>query len=108
MPELTLFQPIKVGGIVLGHRVVGAPLTRYRANDRGVHGDLAVEHYSQRASYPGTLLISEATYVSRFAEGVSPHAPGVYTKEQIAGWKHVCSLLYLGPDCSTDSSGLIR
>ena len=85
-----LFQPVKVGDIELAHRVVMAPLTRLRANDRGVHGDLAVEYYSQRASFPGSLLISEATYVSCFAEGRSANAPGVWNDEQIAGWKRVC------------------
>ena len=85
-----LFQPVKVGDIELAHRVVMAPLTRLRANDRGVHGDLAVEYYSQRASFLGSLLISEATYVSRFAEGRSANAPGVWNDEQIAGWKRVC------------------
>ena len=91
-----LFQPINVGNIALAHRVVLAPLTRCRANDRGVHGDLAVEYYAQRASVPGTLLISEAVNVSYLAQGVSAHAPGIYTEEQIASWKRVsvCALVY--------------
>ena len=84
-----LFQPIKVGDVTLAHRVVFAPMTRLRANTRGVHGDLAVEYYAQRASVPGSLLISEATYVSRQAEGRSPNAPGIWNEEQIAGWKRV-------------------
>ena len=84
-----LFQPIQVGDVTLAHRVVLAPLTRHRANKHGVHGDLAVGYYSQRASVPGSLLISEATYVSRKAEGRSPNVPGVWNEQQIAGWKRV-------------------
>lgn len=84
-----LFQPIRVGEITLGHRVVFAPLTRCRTNSRGVHTDIGVEHYAQRASVPGSLLISEATYVSRVAEGRSANAPGVWNEEQIAAWKKV-------------------
>ena len=84
-----LFQPIRVGDVTLAHRVVLAPLTRLRANTRGVHGDLAVEYYAQRGSVPGSLLISEATCISRQAEGRSPNAPGIWNEEQIAAWKRV-------------------
>ncbi|KAM5533476.1 hypothetical protein V8D89_012813, partial [Ganoderma adspersum] len=89
-----LFQPIKVGDVTLAHRVVFAPLTRLRANTRGVHGDLAAEYYAQRASVPGSLLISEATYVSRQSEGRSPNAPGIWNEEQIAGWKRVVDAVH--------------
>lgn len=44
-----LFSPIQIGRITLDHRVVMAPLSRYRANKAHVHGDLAVEYYGQRA-----------------------------------------------------------
>ena len=84
-----LFQPIKIGDVTLAHRVVFAPLTRCRADKHGVHGDLAVEYYAQRASVPGSLLISEATYVSHEAEGRGPNVPGVWNEDQIAGWKRV-------------------
>ena len=84
-----LFQPIQVGDITLAHRVVYAPCTRVRANNQGVHTDLAVEHYTQRASVPGTLLISEATYISRAAQGWSVHVPGLWKDEQVAAWKRV-------------------
>ncbi|KAI0633095.1 NADH:flavin oxidoreductase/NADH oxidase [Trametes polyzona] len=89
-----LFQPIRVGEIILGHRVVLAPLTRCRANKHGVHTDIGVEYYAQRASYPGTLLISEATYIAPFTQGRSPHAPGVYTQDQIAAWKRVVDAVH--------------
>lgn len=93
MPGITrlpaLFQPIQVGDITLGHRVVFAPLTRLRANKHGVHADIGTEYYTQRASVPGTLLISEATYVGSSAQGRSPNAPGIYTEDQIAAWKRV-------------------
>ncbi|OSD00687.1 NADH:flavin oxidoreductase/NADH oxidase [Trametes coccinea BRFM310] len=89
-----LFRPIQVGDVTLGHRVVFAPLTRFRANRRGVPSDLAVEYYSQRASFPGTLIISEATYVAPFAHGRSFHAPGIYTEDQIAGWKRVTDAVH--------------
>ncbi|KAI0744498.1 NADH:flavin oxidoreductase/NADH oxidase [Earliella scabrosa] len=94
VPMSALFQPIQVGDITLAHRVVFAPLTRCRANNRGVHTDLAVEYYAQRASVPGTLLITEATYVSRAAEGRSPNAPGVWNDEQVAAWKRIADAVH--------------
>ncbi|KAM0789173.1 hypothetical protein ACM66B_000021 [Microbotryomycetes sp. NB124-2] len=83
-----LWQPLKVGDIELKHRIVMAPLTRARADDKRAHHDVAVEYYGQRASEPGTLLISEATFISPQAAGW-PHAPGIYTDEQVAAWKKI-------------------
>ena len=70
-----------------------APLTRFRANDAHVHGDLAVEYYSQRASVPGTLLITEATFISPRASGY-PNVPGVYNAAQVAAWKKVTDAVH--------------
>jgi NADPH2 dehydrogenase len=85
-----LFQPIKVGELNLKHRVVLAPLTRFRANDAHVPSPLVAEYYAQRASVPGTLLITEATVISREAGGFA-NVPGIYTNDQIAAWKKVSS-----------------
>lgn len=85
-----LFQPTKVGTSILSHRVVLAPLTRFRADKAHVHGDLAVEYYAQRASVPGTLLITEATFIAAKAGGYD-NVPGIWNDEQVAGWKRVCS-----------------
>ena len=92
-----LFQPITVGDVTLAHRVVLAPLTRCRANSQHVHGDLAVEYYSQRASVPGTLLITEATYIAPQSVGhfLGPTIPGVWSDEQVAAWKRVGLMLFI-------------
>ena len=86
----SLFQPIKVGTIGLKHRVVLAPLTRFRADDEHVHTDMAVEYYSQRASTPGTLLITEATFIAPQAGGYS-NVPGIWNEQQVTAWKKVRS-----------------
>ena len=88
MASSKLFTPIKVGKLTLQHRVVMAPLTRFRANVQHVPTELMTKHYAQRASTPGTLLIAEATIISPQAGGV-PHAPGIYTDEQVVAWKRV-------------------
>ncbi|KAL7283668.1 hypothetical protein ACG7TL_003104 [Trametes sanguinea] len=91
-----LFQPVTVGDMQLAHRVVMAPLTRCRANSRHVHGDLAVEYYAQRASVPGTLLITEATYIAPQTVGhpLGPTIPGIWSDEQISAWKKVVEAVH--------------
>jgi NADPH2 dehydrogenase len=86
-PSPVLFTPIKVGNIDLKHRVVMAPLTRFRAIDH-VPNDLVAEYYEQRASRPGTLLITEATFISAAAGGYDD-APGIWSEKQVEGWSKV-------------------
>ena len=80
-----LFQPIRVGTTNLQHRVVLAPMTRTRADAKHVPGPLAVEYYNQRTSVPGTLAITEATYIAPQAGGYN-NIPGIWNDEQISGW----------------------
>lgn len=85
-----LFQPIKVGSQTLQHRVVLAPLTRFRSTPKG-HvpvNPLMKTYYSQRGSRPGTLLITEATFISPQAGGYD-WVPGIWNEEQITAWKEV-------------------
>ena len=89
-PVHKLFSPIQVGNTKLKHRVVLAPLTRFRAT-RSSHVPvvpLVKEYYSQRGSVAGTLLITEATFIAPEAGGYR-YAPGIYSKEQIEAWKEV-------------------
>jgi len=94
MSTSKLFQPIQVGKVTPQHRVVMAPLTRYRANNKHTHTDLAVEHYSARASIPGTLIISEATFIAHKASGDRFHSPGIWSDEQVAAWKSVTDAVH--------------
>jgi len=88
-----LFQPMQIGSIKLGHRVVMAPMTRIRASDDHVPTDMMVEYYRQRAATPGTLLFTDATIVSERAHGMI-NVPGIYNAEQIAGWKRVTEAVH--------------
>ena len=80
----TLFTPLPLGPITLPNRILMAPLTRCRAEDEHVPGDLIAEHYAQRAS--AGLIIAEATMAM---EGNSAfwREPGIYSEAQVAGWK---------------------
>ncbi|KAI1373071.1 NADH:flavin oxidoreductase/NADH oxidase family protein [Hypoxylon crocopeplum] len=88
-----LFQPLKVGNATLQHRLVMAPLTRYRADSEHVPLPFVKDYYEQRASVPGTLLITEATFISRQASGY-PNAPGIWSKEQVTAWKGVTDAVH--------------
>ncbi|KAL4247445.1 Aldolase-type TIM barrel [Abortiporus biennis] len=83
-----LFQPFKLGDIELKHRIVLSPLTRYRANSEHVPTDLQAKYYAQRASMPGTLLITEATFINQRAGGYA-NVPALETANQLEGWKKV-------------------
>ena len=63
-----------------------APLTRNRAVAGLVPSPLAVDYYGQRAS--AGLLITEASQISQQGQGYQD-TPGIYSKEQIAGWRKV-------------------
>jgi len=52
-----------------------------------------VEYYAQRASVPGTLLISEATAVNSRSAAL-PNTPGLYTEEQINSWKPITKAVH--------------
>jgi NADPH2 dehydrogenase len=88
-----LFQPIRVGTANLQHRVVLAPMTRYRANAQHVPGQLGLEYYKQRTSVPGTLAITEATFIAAQAGGYK-NIPGIWSDEQVSGWSPVRSSLF--------------
>jgi len=82
-----LFETYKLGPITLANRLVMAPLTRNRAAPGTfVPSPLAADYYGQRAS--AGLLITEASQVSQQGQGYQD-TPGIYSKEQVAGWKKV-------------------
>jgi N-ethylmaleimide reductase len=85
-----LFTPVQLGSLKLKHRVVMAPLTRSRSEQPGgIPSDMMVQYYSDRAS-DGGLIVGEATNISLSARGWYG-APGLYTDQQVEGWKRVVS-----------------
>ncbi|MCX5316952.1 alkene reductase [Streptomyces sp. NBC_00154] len=89
----SLWQPFKLGRVELPHRLALAPLTRSRANADGTPGPLAATYYGQRASLG--LLITEGTQPSGDGQGY-PNTPGIYTPEQIEGWRKVADAVHAG------------
>jgi NADPH2 dehydrogenase len=93
MLDSKLFTPLKIGNVQVQNRIVMAPLTRYRADDNHVPSTFAAEYYSQRASVPGTLLITEATFISPQGGGYA-NVPGIYNSAQIKAWKGITDAVH--------------
>jgi NADPH2 dehydrogenase len=93
MSESRLFKPLKVGSIELKNRVAMAPLTRFRASDSHEILPFAADYYGQRASVPGTLLISEATLING-QHGGYPNVPAIENQQQIDAWKKVTAAVH--------------
>jgi N-ethylmaleimide reductase len=90
----TLFDPVRVGGITLPHRVVMAPLTRNRAPGQ-IPTALTAEYYAQRADpeHGAALVITEATPVSPMGHGYID-TPGMHSAEQQRAWQAVTQAVH--------------
>ena len=87
-----LFKPMRLGRMMLPHRVAMAPLTRSRARQPGnVPTPLNAAYYVQRSS--AALIISEATQVSMQGQGYA-WTPGIHSREQIEGWRLVTDAVH--------------
>jgi 2,4-dienoyl-CoA reductase-like NADH-dependent reductase (Old Yellow Enzyme family) len=96
MKDLTmttdLLAPYKLNdSLELKNRVFMAPLTRCMADDNLVPTQDMVEYYARRAD--AGLIISEATIIRPDAQGY-PNTPGLFTSEQIQGWKKVTDAVH--------------
>ncbi|KAK5137502.1 hypothetical protein LTR08_008480 [Meristemomyces frigidus] len=88
-----LFEPLQLGHCQLRHRMVMAPLTRFRADFDHVPGKYAKEYYEQRASVPGTLIITEAVFISPRAGGYN-NVPGIWNNAQVQAWKVIVDAVH--------------
>ncbi|KII91231.1 hypothetical protein PLICRDRAFT_156167 [Plicaturopsis crispa FD-325 SS-3] len=83
-----LFNPLKLGPLTLQNRIVMSALTRNRSVPTNVPNALNLEYYIQRAKGGAGLITSEGTLIS--SQGTEwQHAPGIWSKEQVAGWKKI-------------------
>ncbi|KAL4736506.1 NADH:flavin oxidoreductase NADH oxidase family protein [Aspergillus similis] len=77
----------------LNHRIVFPPLTRNRNDDDHTPLPFMVKYYADRASTPGTLIISEATAVSHLEAG-QDNTPGFFNERQTAAWKEIIDAVH--------------
>jgi N-ethylmaleimide reductase len=80
-----LFSKATLGNLTLQNHLVMSPLTRNRATGN-IPNELMAEYYAQRGS--AGLIVTEGTSPSPNGLGY-PRIPGIFSKEQIAGWKLV-------------------
>jgi len=87
-----LLTSYKMGDLLLKNRLVIAPMTRSRANNKeNSPTKLHVKYYEQRAS--AGLIISEGSQISKRAVGYV-NTPGIYSEAQVKGWKAVTSAVH--------------
>jgi N-ethylmaleimide reductase len=91
MNSSSFFEPLRLGRITLPNRIIMAPLTRMRAGASNAPTALNAEYYAQRAN--AGLIIAEGTAVSQQGQGY-PNAPGIYTREQVNGWRAVTQAVH--------------
>lgn len=87
----TLFNPLELGRYTLSNRILMAPLTRGRANDKGVPQAISADYYSQRAT--AGLIIAEATAISKQGRGWM-NSPGIFNQDQVAGWRQIADAVH--------------
>lgn len=88
LKDTKVFQPIQVGKNVLSNRIFYAASTRTRALEEHTPSDLQLRNYDERTRYPGSLVVTEATFSFPQA-GALPGVPGVYTPDHTNGWKKI-------------------
>lgn len=90
--KTALFQPIQLGKLTLKNRIVMPPMTRSRATQPGnCANEMMAEYYAQRAE--AGLIVAEGTQISAIGQGYA-WTPGIYSPEQIAGWKKVTDAVH--------------
>lgn len=88
--NINLFTPFQLNPYTLQNRIVMAPMTRLRAIDN-IPNSLMAIYYAQRAT--AGLIVTECTMVSPLSLGYI-NCPGIYTEEQIAGWRQVTDAVH--------------
>lgn len=88
-----LLSAYQLGDLRLSNSVVMASLTRARANNPDLSPtSIHTIYYADRASTG--LILTESTWVSSNAIGFL-NIPGIYTQEQVNGWKEVTEAVHL-------------
>src|SRR5206468_10121178 len=86
-----LFDPIQIGAIRAPNRIFMAPMTRARGTRQHIPTPIMETYYAERAG--AGLIISEAIGITQ--EGLGwPYATGLWTPEQIAGWRKVTDAVH--------------
>lgn len=92
MNASSLFQNVQLGPFELKNRIVLPPLTRSRSTQPGnIPNDLMATYYGQRTG--AGFMVTEGTQIEPRGQGYA-WTPGIYSKDQIAGWKKVTEAVH--------------
>jgi N-ethylmaleimide reductase len=86
-----LFSPVAAGALRLPNRILMAPMTRSRADDKGHVGALTAQYYAQRAG--AGLIISEGIYPEPMGKGYV-RTPGLADAQHVAAWRGVTEAVH--------------
>lgn len=90
----SLLQPFALNDtLTLANRFVMAPLTRCMAGPGLVPTEQMAAYYGRRADVG--LIVSEAVIIRPDGQGY-PNTPGLYSPEQIQGWRKVTDAVHAG------------
>ncbi|WP_017599035.1 alkene reductase [Nocardiopsis lucentensis] len=89
-----LLTPHALPALTLPNRVVMAPMTRLRADRNGAPQPLMATYYTQRSG--AGLIVSEGIAPSLTGQQFLTQ-PGLFTEEQVAGWRAVTDAVHAGP-----------
>ncbi|KAK0462033.1 uncharacterized protein EV420DRAFT_1619413 [Desarmillaria tabescens] len=88
-----LFQPLKVGLTTLRNRIFMSAMARNRSVPTNVPNSINAEYYRQRAARGAGLIITEAVLIAQ--QGTEwQDAPGIWSQEQVNGWKKVTDAVH--------------
>lgn len=88
---MDLFEPLRIGAVVLRNRIAMSPMCEYSAVD-GVPNDWHLVHLGSRAVGGAGLVLSEATAVS--PEGrISPADTGLWNDVQTSAWARIAAFV---------------
>ncbi|UGT56612.1 alkene reductase [Nocardia asteroides] len=88
----SLFEPARLGDLVLPNRVVMAPMSRVRATADGLATPSMASYYAQRAS--AGLIVGEGTHPNAVGRS-NPGTPGLHTDAQVAAWRQVTDAVHV-------------
>ncbi len=91
MSAKNLFEEVKLGKLSLSNRLLMNPMTRSRADERGLVGPLTAEYYAQRAT--AGLIVSEGIAPSPNGKGYA-RIPGLWNQAQVDSWKPVTATVH--------------
>ena len=81
VPEVDLLSPLTIRGVTLRNRIVMSPMCQYSAEE-GLANDWHLVHLGSRAAGGVSLVIVEATAVTRNAR-ISPRDLGIWSDEHL-------------------------